>query len=127
EDAGIVGLRGEGTERAALTLPAAFVSIGHLADAAHGHLGAQTEFPAQTAVGDLMQIILPEGLRVPSFFGEEVTGCVRARQSFVEQGCLRRGRPQLDGGSELHRAMRRLGVRRYEIVDRTTKNGEMSR
>lgn len=101
EDTVIIGLGGIFLESAP-SLTVELVSVGHLGDAAHGHLRRQTEFLPAAGIDEFMQGELAEDLPVPRPATDPVAcgiGCIQSRA----QGCVLRGsRAELDVGDKFH-------------------------
>ena len=101
KDAVVIGLSREAPE-GALRFPVELIGVRHLGDAAHGNLGRQVEHPARVAVRQLVQVELPEFLRLPRFGGEEVARLIATLKRLAEQFLLLWRGFQLDVGDQLH-------------------------
>src|ERR1700758_769842 len=71
QHAGIIGYTPERT-KAAFTVPIRLVGLGDLRDTAHDHLCSQAELFPRPSVGDMVKIVSPKLLRIPSLLGEPV-------------------------------------------------------
>src|SRR6201987_3129846 len=97
----IIGYTPEQT-KAAFTVSIRLVGLGHLRDTAHDHLRSQAELFPRPSVGDMVKIVSPKLLRIPSLLGEPVATLIGLMNGGQQRCALVLGRFELHFSRQLH-------------------------
>ena len=104
ENAFVIGLRGVAPELANFLFVANLEGVGNLSDAPRGDLSGKSKAGAQFSVSDLVQIVLPRGLRVRAKPRQPIASRVAPLKRGMQKTGLFWCRKQPNGGDQLHRS-----------------------
>ena len=104
ENAFVIGLRGVAPELANFLFVANLEGVGNLSDAPRGDLSGKSKAGAQFSVSDLVQIVLPRGLRVRAKPRQPIASRVAPLKRGTQKTGLFWCRKQTNGGDQLHRS-----------------------
>jgi len=82
--------------------PGQLVSIGDLGDTAHRHLRREFELLAHRSITQVMEVILPEGLRLPGLLADKLTGGIANSQRLLKGLGLFGGGQEFDLRDQFH-------------------------